>query len=30
MKERKEDKKKKKRESKGIEAMMILYGKYGN
>ena len=33
MKERKKEKKKKKRrrrKSKGMEAMMILYGKYGN
>ena len=30
MKERKEEKKKKKMKSKGMETMMILYGKYGN
>ena len=32
VKERKEEKKKKKkkRKSKGMEAMMILFGKYGN
>ena len=29
MKEIKEETKKKKRKSKGMEAMMILYGKYG-
>ena len=30
MKERKEEKKKNKRKRKGMEAMMILYGKYRN
>ena len=30
MKERKKEKKKNKRKRKGMEAMMILYGKYRN